>query len=103
MDVLPGEALLEEVRWTAGHVACLRERVQEIEQRIDPDGQVGDDQDGVACVARGVLAGAASPGGRCKAALRAGIEERQVRGGCRGGGRRGRCCVGACDAAADAA
>lgn len=35
------EALLDEVQWTAGHVAWLRERVQEIEQAaggvVDPD------------------------------------------------------------------
>ncbi len=32
LDVNPVDALLDEVRWTAGHVAWLRERVQEIEQ-----------------------------------------------------------------------
>ena len=32
VDVSPTEALLEEVRWTAGHVRWLRERVQELEQ-----------------------------------------------------------------------
>jgi hypothetical protein len=32
IDTTPTEALLEEVRWTAGHVAWLRERVQELEQ-----------------------------------------------------------------------
>lgn len=32
-DVSPTEALLEEVRYTAGHVAWLRERVQELEQQ----------------------------------------------------------------------
>lgn len=31
-DISPTEALLEEVRYTAGHVAWLRERVHEIEQ-----------------------------------------------------------------------
>lgn len=30
VDVSPTEALLEEVRWTAGHVAWLRDRVQEL-------------------------------------------------------------------------
>lgn len=30
------EALLDEVQWTAGHVAWLRERVQEIEAGADP-------------------------------------------------------------------
>jgi hypothetical protein len=33
VDVDPVEALLAEVRWTAGHVAWLRDRVQEIEQK----------------------------------------------------------------------
>lgn len=32
LDISPTDALLEEVRWTAGHVAWLRARVQEIEQ-----------------------------------------------------------------------
>ncbi|MGH9175610.1 MAG: hypothetical protein ACRD1H_14690, partial [Vicinamibacterales bacterium] len=32
IDISPAEALLEEVRWTAGHVAWLRMRVQEIEE-----------------------------------------------------------------------
>lgn len=31
LDVSPGDALLAEVRYTAGHVAWLRERVQELE------------------------------------------------------------------------
>ena len=30
VDISPTEALLEEVRWTAGHVAWLRSRVQEL-------------------------------------------------------------------------
>jgi hypothetical protein len=33
VDVSPTEALLEEVRWTAGHVRWLRDRVQELEER----------------------------------------------------------------------
>jgi len=32
VDVSPTEALLDEVKWTAGHVAWLRARVQEMEQ-----------------------------------------------------------------------
>jgi len=31
VDVSPTEALLDEVKWTAGHVAWLRERIQEFE------------------------------------------------------------------------
>lgn len=34
VDISPTEALLEEVRWTAGHVAWLRERVQELDQQV---------------------------------------------------------------------
>lgn len=33
VDVSPADALLEEVRWTAGHVQWLRARVQELEQQ----------------------------------------------------------------------
>jgi len=32
VDISPTDALLEEVRWTAGHVQWLRARVQELEQ-----------------------------------------------------------------------
>jgi len=32
VDTNPVDALLDEVRWTAGHVAWLREKVQEVEQ-----------------------------------------------------------------------
>lgn len=31
-DIDPAEALLDEVRWTAGHVSWLRDRIQELEQ-----------------------------------------------------------------------
>lgn len=45
IETTPTEALLDEVKWTAGHVAWLRERVQELEQDAadsleDPDGTV---------------------------------------------------------------
>lgn len=40
-DVSPGEALLEEVRWSAGHVRELRERVSELAAEEDPDGPPG--------------------------------------------------------------
>jgi len=42
IDTTATEALLDEVQWTAGHVAWLRERVQEIESAAevqDTDGQ----------------------------------------------------------------
>lgn len=32
IDVSPTQALLDEVQWTAGHVAWLRDRIQELEQ-----------------------------------------------------------------------
>lgn len=32
LDISPGDALLDEVRYTAGHVAWLRERVRELEE-----------------------------------------------------------------------
>jgi hypothetical protein len=32
VNVTPTQALLDEVQWTAGHVAWLRERIQELEQ-----------------------------------------------------------------------
>jgi plasmid stabilization system protein ParE len=76
VDVDPGEALLTEVRWTAGHVLWLRGAVQELE-------------------ASNQVIGGAFGGAHpwvdlyreerkhlvnvCTAALRAGIEERQVR------------------------
>lgn len=31
IDIDPGKALLDEIHWTAGHVAWLREKVQELE------------------------------------------------------------------------
>jgi hypothetical protein len=31
IDVDPGKALLDEIHWTAGHVAWLRDKVQELE------------------------------------------------------------------------
>lgn len=34
VDVSPSDALLEEVRWTAGHVQWLRRQVQELEQSV---------------------------------------------------------------------
>lgn len=90
VDVNPVEALLEEVRWTAGHVAWLRERVREVEQRaltmgvteqtIDPEGGKTVKIKAAASVwlnlyqqERRHLVEV------CGAALRAGIEERAVR------------------------
>lgn len=98
VDISPTEALLEEVRWTAGHVQWLRGKVQELEERADADGDVenslvwgitksktGGDDHGVTSEAapsvwyvlyereRKHLVQVAS------AALKAGVEERRVR------------------------
>lgn len=39
IDTTATEALLDEVQWTAGHVAWLRERVQEFETHLRGDGE----------------------------------------------------------------
>jgi len=94
-DVSPSEALLEEVRWTAGHVDWLRDRVREVERdelvwgktkeksgSLDPDG-----------LPAAEVTESAAPSvwydlyekerkhlvTVCTAALRAGVEERRVR------------------------
>ena len=90
VDVSPTEALLEEVRWTAGHVAWLRARVQEVEerqltagvaeQRIDPEG-------GKTVIIKTTAHIWVELYQRerrhlvdvCAAALKAGVEERQIR------------------------
>jgi len=36
IETTPSEALLDEVKWSAGHVAWLRQRVQEIESQAAP-------------------------------------------------------------------
>lgn len=93
-DVSPSEALLEEVRWTAGHVDWLRDRVREVERdelvwgktkeksgSLDPDG-----------LPAAEVTESATPSvwydlyererrhlvAVCTAALRAGVEERRV-------------------------
>lgn len=93
VDVSPTDALLDEVKWTAGHVAWLRARVQEMEadalswgKRSTVDKQSGENP-GV-----DTTEGAAPPVlldlyqrerkhllDVCKAAIAAGIEERRVR------------------------
>ena len=40
-DATPSSALLEEVRWSAGHVAALRQRVAELAEAAGPDGEPG--------------------------------------------------------------
>jgi nucleotide-binding universal stress UspA family protein len=88
-DITPTDALLEEVRWTAGHVDWLRQRIQELEKADMTWGVVrvkdgGDD--------RGTTEQAGPPVWYqlyererthlvkvCAAAIGAGIEERRVR------------------------
>ncbi len=40
-DATPASALLDEVRWSAGHVAALRARVAELAEAAGPDGEEG--------------------------------------------------------------
>ena len=92
-DVSPSEALLEEVRWTAGHVDWLRDRVREVErdelvwgktkwkQTDSADGPIKETVEGATPSVwydlyekeRKHLVAV------CTAALRAGVEERRVR------------------------
>lgn len=93
LDISPTDALLEEVRWTAGHVAWLRARVQELEQKALIWGRTKTDH----------ISASEFPGTNtheqavpnvwlelytrerkhlldvCKAAISAGIEERRVK------------------------
>jgi hypothetical protein len=93
IDTNPVDALLDEVRWTAGHVAWLRDRVREIEQDALTWG-VTETVDKQAGEFTGVdTTEAARPNvwlvlyqserkhlvDVCKAAISAGIAERQVR------------------------
>lgn len=92
-DVSPSEALLEEVRWTAGHVDWLRDRVREVErdelvwgktkwkQTDSADGPI---EETVETAATSVWYDLYEKERKhlvavCTAALRAGVEERRVR------------------------
>jgi hypothetical protein len=93
VDVSPTDALLDEVRWTAGHVAWLRARVQELEQdaiswgkQSELDKQAGEfpGVDITHAAAPPVLVDLYLRERKhlldvCKAAIQAGIEERRVR------------------------
>lgn len=93
IDTNPVDALLDEVRWTAGHVAYLRERVQEIEQDALVWGLTERTEKGATEFAGVDTTEAAKPSvwlvlyqaerkhlvDVCKAAISAGIEERRVR------------------------
>lgn len=89
VDISPTEALLEEVRWTAGHVAWLRDRVQELESGDMSWGttkvKTGGDDAGTTQEAKPSVWYELYTRERahlikvCDAAIRAGVEERRVR------------------------
>ena len=89
VDISPTEALLEEVRWTAGHVAWLRSRVQELESGDLSWGTTkvktgGDDEEATQEAKPSVwyelyTRERAHLIKVCDAAIRAGVEERRVR------------------------
>lgn len=94
LDITPSEALLEEVQWTAGHVAWLRAKVQDL-NRDDDGGGGGDLTWGITRMETGLAAKTieeAKPSiwytlyaqerdrliTATTAALKAGVEERRV-------------------------
>ncbi|WP_433460709.1 HGGxSTG domain-containing protein [Micromonospora sp. CA-248212] len=93
LDVSPTEALLDEVKWTAGHVAWLRARVQELEASalswgvrsiVDKEGGEFPGVDTTEAAAPHVLLDLYQRERKhlvdvCAKALQAGIEERRVR------------------------
>lgn len=93
LDMSPTDALLEEVRWTAGHVAWLRARVQEVEQDALIWGRTKREDHGATEFPGINETEQAAPNiwldlyhrerkhllDVCKAAIAAGIEERRVR------------------------
>jgi len=106
VDVSPTEALLEEVRWTAGHVQWLRGKVAELDEsafRVDEDGDpiAGDGRHSLVWGTTKVKSGGDDAGTTqeakpsiwytlyarerehlvtvCAAAIKAGVEERRVR------------------------
>ena len=92
-DVSPSEALLEEVRWTAGHVDWLRDRVREVERDElvwgktkvkDGFGPMGPSAETTEGATPSVWYDLYEKERKhlvtvCTAALRAGVEERRVR------------------------
>jgi len=88
-DVSPSEALLEEVRWSAGHVEWLRERVQELEQHqlVWGKSEVKDLDDTTMVTSKAQMSVWVDLYNRERdhlvkvagAALKAGVEERRVR------------------------
>lgn len=93
IDTTPTEALLEEVRWTAGHVQWLRDRVRELEQAAVTWGMTEQVEKSAGEFPGVDTTHAAAPNvwvdlytrerkhlvDVCKAAIAAGIEERRVK------------------------
>lgn len=93
LDVSPTEALLDEVKWTAGHVAWLRVQVQELERQALVWGKTEEVDKGASEFTGVDITHAAVPNvwlelyrverkhllDVCKAAIACGIAERQVR------------------------
>lgn len=92
-DIDPGKALLDEIHWTAGHVAWLREKVQELEDEqlvwgktqhedgIGPQGAVDvtTEKAGPSVWYELYMKERDHLAKVCALALRAGIEERKVK------------------------
>lgn len=93
VDVDPGKALLDEIHWTAGHVAWLRSKVQELQDseltwgRTQTDNGVGPQGPVDTVTEKAVpntwyqlyMAEREHLAKVCSLALRAGIEERKVK------------------------
>ena len=98
LDISPTDALLEEVRWTAGHVHWLRGKVAELDEREDESGDVehplvwgitkqktGGEDYGTTEEAKPSIWYVLYAKERahlvavCQAAIKAGVEERRVR------------------------
>lgn len=93
LDIDPVTALLDEVQWTAGHVAWLRTKVQELEEATLVWGETERVDKGATEFTGQDITEAAAPNiwlqlyqkershlvNVCKAAISAGIEERRVR------------------------
>lgn len=88
VDISPTDALLEEVRWTAGHVAWLRQRVEELDeealtwgttqQASGPEGTTITEKAGPSIWYELYAQERRHLVVVCAAALRAGVEERRV-------------------------
>ena len=93
IDVDPGKALLDEIHWTAGHVAWLRSKVQELKGdelvwgRTEYRDKIGGEDAGITNVEQAganvwyqlYLKEREHLAKVCSLALRAGIEERKVK------------------------